>query len=395
MIQDYKILYVSYARSGRGDEVHTRQFMAALEQLHPRVVFHTPRLTENIYMLKQRQGTKAQGGSDPLRELRYTGGVLLKRVREQWAVLRQEKPDLVIMRSCRYLSLVWLCRLLKIPIVLEVNAPMWERNLLPKSERFRPMSFWCWLEARLFALADHVDIVSQPLRDYYLRYGIAPDRLTVVPNGVDICSFAPTRSGAAIRTRFNLKDKIVIGFTGSFVPWHGLDFLLRSLDRWSKDYPDQRDRIALLLVGQQTRQFRLPDVPGVAKVMTGKVPFEQVPDFLAAMDVITAPYPPIKPFYFSPLKVLEGMAMGKPVIASGQGQINELITHEYNGVLYPAGDQRKFISQLQHLMEDGEARARLGANARRTIETNFTWHINAKRVLEICDRLIRQKRKQS
>ncbi|BBO87714.1 glycosyl transferase family 1 [Desulfosarcina ovata subsp. ovata] len=391
MIQDYKILYVSYTRSGRGDEVHTRQFMAALEALHPRVVFHTPRLAENIHALKQRRGTKAHGGADPLRELRYIGGVLLKRVREQWIVLRREQPDVVIMRSCRYLSLVWLCRLLRIPIVLEVNAPMWERNLHPTGERFRPMTFWCWLEARLFALADRVNVVSQPLNDYYYRYGLAPNRLTVVANGVDICSFSPTRSGSAVRTRFNLEDKIVIGFIGSFAPWHGLDFLLRSLDRWAVDNPDQKDRMALLLVGHQTRQFRLPDVPGVPTVMIGKVPFEQVPDFMAAMDIITAPYPPIEPFYFSPLKVLEGMAMGKPVIASDQGQISELITHGYNGILYPAGDQWGFLNQLQRLIEDGELRSALGANARHIIEKNFTWHINAKRVLEVCNRLIRQK----
>lgn len=389
MADEFKILYVSYARSGRGDEVHTRQFVDALDRIHPQVTVHTPLLTENVFASEARQKMKAGRLADPFRELRYLAAIGFKKVRQQWAVLRREKPDVVVMRASRYLSMVWLCRLLRIPMVLEVNAPMWEATLLEPSERLRPMALWCWIEARMFALADHIMVVSRPLQDYYLRYGLDAKRLSVVPNGVDTGEFDPSLNGGALRASLNLGDKIVIGFIGSFVPWHGFEFLNRAVDAMVTDNPDLGDRIALLLVGQQKSDQPWSDSGGVTKVVTGKVPFDCVPDYLAAMDIITAPYPVIEPFYFSPLKVLEGMAMAKAVIASDQGQISELITNGENGVLYPAGDQRQFIQALKRLVADAKWRTRLGLCARRTIEVNYTWHINAKSILNLCSRLNR------
>jgi glycosyltransferase involved in cell wall biosynthesis len=385
---DYKILYVSYARAGRGDEVHTRQFAAAARRCHGNFVVHTPRITEDTYALEDQPRAPGAAPADPLREMRWLGGVLLKKVRAQVALLRKEKPDVVIMRSCRYLSLVWLCRLFKIPIVLEVNAPMWERTLLERAEQFRGIRFWCRLEAALFGMADHVMVVSEPLRRYYLDYGLEPARISVVPNGVDIAAFSPDRSAARVRTQYGLSGKIVIGFVGSFAPWHGLDGLVQALREGLRRDPGLRDKLALLLVGKRSGRRPLPAIEGVQTIVTGKVPHAGIPDYLAAMDIIAAPYPPIEPFYFSPLKVYEGMAMGKPVVASGQGQINDLIAHGSNGLLYAPGDPADLLRQLLRLIENPDLRADLGRKARRTIAQTYTWDINASRIVGICNQLL-------
>jgi glycosyltransferase involved in cell wall biosynthesis len=385
-----KILYISYARSGRGDEVHTRQFTAAARRLHASLVVHTPRISEDAYSIEALTKTGRRGG-DPFREMRYLGGLFIRKAGEQARLLRREKPDVVVMRACRYLSMIWLCRLLKIPLLLEVNAPMWERTLLDRNERFRCMPFWCWLEARLFALADHLAVVSEPLRRYYVDRGLGPGRISVVPNGVDLDAFNSGKNGTELRQAHGLTGKIVIGFVGSFTPWHGLDFLAGAIQTCIAQEPGLRSRIALLLVGRQSSHTDVSHLGGVHTVLTGKVAHAQIPGYLAAMDIIVAPYPPIHPFYFSPLKVFEGMAMGKPVLAPQQGQIVDLIRHGYNGMLYPPGDHREFVRHIARLIEDASLRAELGRNAYGTIAERYTWQNNAASVLKICRQLSYQK----
>jgi glycosyltransferase involved in cell wall biosynthesis len=100
------------------------------------------------------------------------------------------------------------------------------------------------------------------------------------------------------------------------------------------------------------------------------------------MDVAVAPYPAIGHFYFSPLKLFEYMAMARPVIASTQGQIAELVTHQENGWLYPPGDIEALKDALIRLATDEDLRLRLGASARTYVATHHTWKRNGEKLLD-------------
>jgi glycosyltransferase involved in cell wall biosynthesis len=121
-------------------------------------------------------------------------------------------------------------------------------------------------------------------------------------------------------------------------------------------------------------------------VITGHVPYEKIPEYLSAIDVFIAPYPHIEPFYFSPLKIIEAMAAGKPVLASAQGQISELIQDGVNGCLFPPGHKEIFLEKLKLLGENKEIREKMGANARKTIAEKYTWNNNAAKVFDLCRR---------
>jgi len=183
-----------------------------------------------------------------------------------------------------------------------------------------------------------------------------------------------------------LQGKTVIGFSGVFAPWHGLDFLAVAIKHIAES--NKHKDMVLLLVGKPFDVLIMPDFPSAITIITGHIPHEKMPEYLAAIDIFVAPYPSITPFYFSPLKIFEAMSMGKPIIASAQGQISELITDQVSGLLYAPGDQGKFIDKIEILLTDRQLRQRLGQNARKVIEKNFTWQDNAKRMLNLCKQVV-------
>jgi glycosyltransferase involved in cell wall biosynthesis len=117
---------------------------------------------------------------------------------------------------------------------------------------------------------------------------------------------------------------------------------------------------------------------------TGFVPREQVPSFVAAFDV--ALQPAVVP-YASPLKLFEYLALGKAVIAPKCPNIEEVLTHDLNALLFDESLQGAFESSLQRLCTDTELRLRLGHAAGESISRlGLTWNRNAERVTDLAKR---------
>ena len=118
-------------------------------------------------------------------------------------------------------------------------------------------------------------------------------------------------------------------------------------------------------------------------ILCGAVPPAEIPGLLASMDAAVAPYPPIEPFYFSPLKVFEYMAAGLPVAASRIGQLGAVIRDGGNGLLLPPGDAGALSGALERLCGDRALRIRLGRAARATVLEEHTWEAVAGRILRL------------
>jgi glycosyltransferase involved in cell wall biosynthesis len=130
------------------------------------------------------------------------------------------------------------------------------------------------------------------------------------------------------------------------------------------------------LIEDLTRRELLPAV-----CLTGAVAPSDVPALLASMDVGVAPYPKLPHFYFSPLKVYEYLAAGLPVIASGVGQLEEVIEHGVNGLLCAPGDPDELAGAFQCLREETWLRQRLSRAARATVLRQHTWEAVGRRIL--------------
>jgi glycosyltransferase involved in cell wall biosynthesis len=160
-----------------------------------------------------------------------------------------------------------------------------------------------------------------------------------------------------------------------FYPWHASFDLIESFARVHQQVPSAR----LLMVGDGQTRAQTEDRArqlGLETVVSfvGVVPHEHIADWLAAADVAVVPYPKLpKEVWFSPLKLYEYMAAGKAIVASRAGQVAQVLTDCYTGLLVDPGDRAGFAQALIHLLSDETERDRLGRNARRQAVEQHSW----------------------
>ncbi|MEM7065181.1 MAG: glycosyltransferase family 4 protein, partial [Cyanobacteria bacterium P01_B01_bin.77] len=206
------------------------------------------------------------------------------------------------------------------------------------------------------------------------------DKVHVIPNGVNDHRFSEHISPALPKD----PNSFTVGFVGSIKPWHGLSHLVNGFDRLYQRVPQAR----LLIVGDGPQRAEIETElarRGLQSVthFTGAVLPEQIPGLLATMDAAVAPYPANLDFYFSPLKVVEYMAAGLPVVVSRIGQLTDLVDDDVTGLLCPPGDELALASALERLWQSPDLRQRLGLVARHHILMHHTWDSVASTILEL------------
>ncbi|MEM9168055.1 MAG: glycosyltransferase family 4 protein [Pseudomonadota bacterium] len=272
-----------------------------------------------------------------------------------------------------------------LPFILEVNAPLADERATNGGLALRPVAHWS--EAGLWRAADAVLPVTGVLAAKATALGVAPDRVTVIQNGVDDDFLAPA-NGAAIREAYGLGDRLVLGFTGFVRDWHGVDRILTFMAR------SDRDDLHLLLVGDGPARealTRQAAAAGLAErfTVTGVVQRDAMPEHVAAFDIALQP---ASVAYASPLKLFEYMAAAKPILAPAQANIQETLTDGEDAVLFDPADQDALPRALAALIDDDGLRARLGAAARETLlRRKLTWAHNAERVEAIARSLIERR----
>ena len=225
--------------------------------------------------------------------------------------------------------------------------------------------------------ADLVACGSQPVVDQFLRLGVPAARLLLTPTGVDLDLFGEPPDPAPLRRRLDVDRRFVIGWVGSFRRFHAVEQAVEA----AAAVPDA----ALLLVGdgpERARIERLARDLGVHAVFTGTVPHDELPAYLAAMDVAVVLAQRGEAFHYSPLKLAEYMAAGLPVVAPAIGQLAERLTHGVDALLVPPHDVLALGAALGRLRDAPEERARLGKAARYAAEAEWSWDHQVRRVVD-------------
>lgn len=265
------------------------------------------------------------------------------------------------------------------PLVLEVNAPLRQeaavhRTLTDDAAAQR-------IEAVQFSGAAFISAVSEEVRAYVIQHGGAEAKVRVLPNGIDPQHFHPAVRFRTLRRPLGLKGKIVVGFVGRPRPWHDLETLLAAVAQLHAEDP----RYHLLLVGEVAEALR----PALAArdfiTLAGPVPHNEVPRYIAAMDVAVSPHPPLANFYFSPLKLFEYMACGVPAVAAAIGQPAQLIRHGENGYLYPPGDAPALADCIRAVIAEPEAARDVAWRGATEVHARHTWERNARAIIEWID----------
>lgn len=278
---------------------------------------------------------------------------------------------------------IWLKRRLGIPLVLEVNAPLFEERSSHGGLSLRKLARWsevyCWKNA------DHVLPVSDVLAEKVVAAGVPRERITVIHNGVDPANFVARESTCETRRRLGVGGGLVLGFVGFIRSWHGMKEVLSVLKS-----PDGADR-TLLIVGdgpgrgeieERAKELRVAD----RVVITGVVERDKIPDLIRCFDI--ALQPAVVP-YASPLKMFEYMVLEKAIVAPDTANIREILRADESALLFEPGNVAEFTEKVAVLCNDEGLRAQLGAAAGRRIrEAGYTWQENAARIDSIAQGLL-------
>lgn len=275
-------------------------------------------------------------------------------------------------------------RLLGVPLLVEVNAPLAEEALAHRG-LVRPGAARA-VERSVLRGADTVLAVSTELRRWSLAQGVDPGRIAVVPNAVDDTP-PGLSSRAEARRRLGLDPAPAVGFLGTLKPWHDVAGLLRAcalLTRAGRE-------LEIVLVGdgpQRAALARLAREEGLAgrTRFLGAVAHEQVPGLLRALDIGVVPYARRDGVYFSPLKLFEYLAAGVPVVAADAGDVRHCVGPGRSGLLYEPGDAESLAGALADLLDDPRSAAVLGARGREHVLRSHTWDANAHAVLALASR---------
>jgi len=293
---------------------------------------------------------------------------------------RETRPDLLHAHSpvLNAFPALDVGRELGIPVVYEIRA-FWEDAAVDHgttregSLRYRATRA---LETAAIRRADHVFTICEGLRADIVARGIAPGKVTVIPNAVDIEAFQlASPPEPELLARWDLSGKTVIGFIGSFYAYEGLDLLLTAMPALLAANPELR----LLLVGGGPQESNLREQAkqlGIAEqvVFTGRVPHDQVSRYYDLIEILAYPRHPMRlTELVTPLKPLEAMAQGHLFVASDVGGHRELITHDKTGMLFPAGDSQALAQSILELLAGRQRWPELRANGRHFVESVRNW----------------------
>jgi glycosyltransferase involved in cell wall biosynthesis len=232
-------------------------------------------------------------------------------------------------------------------------------------------------EAPALLAADLVACGSGDVVDQVTRLGVPDERVLLTPTGVDLDTFDGTADPAPLRHQLGLGDRFVVGWVGSFRPFHALEQAVEAAASVRGT--------TLVLVGdgpERPRIERLAAELGVRAVFTGTVPHDRLPSYVAAMDVGIVLAQAGEPFHYSPLKLAEYMAAGLPVIAPAIGQIPERLRDGVDALVVPPHDPTVMAEAMRRLRDDPEERRRLGKAARATAEATWSWDHQVRRVVD-------------
>lgn len=306
---------------------------------------------------------------------------LMKQLEERlMEVANQVRPDILHAHSpvLNAIPAIRAGRRLGLPVVYEIRA-FWEDAAVDHgtttegSLRYRMTRD---LETWALRRVDHATTICEGLRADIVARGIPAEKVTVIPNAVDIDSFDPGgEPDQELKQKLGLAGCTLIGFIGSFYAYEGLDLLLDAFPRILSRLPDVR----LLLVGGGPQDGALREQAGrlgIADkvVFTGRVPHNEVQRYYDLIDVLAYPRHSMRlTDLVTPLKPLEAMAQGRLLVASDVGGHRELIRDGETGMLFRAGNVDSLADTIVKLLAKREYWTELRQAGRRYVVEERNW----------------------
>lgn len=280
-------------------------------------------------------------------------------------------------------------RLFQKPVVYEINGIAAEERKAYGDGAFNQLysRFIDWAEGVTVRVARHFVAVTNQLKEYLVNnYRLDPQFVAVINNGVNTDVFKPLADDELVSLRQELKlhktDKTIV-FTGTLSVWQGLVTLLEAAVSVIDVFP----QVCFLIVGDGPLKNKLKykaDQLGITKnvVFTGWVQREYIPQYLNLADICVVLKEPMVSGY-SPVKVYEYMACGKPILASRVPGLEFLETVGIGRLAEP-NDSRSVAAELLKMLENDDFRQRASAIASQLAAERYGWANVAEQVGQVC-----------
>lgn len=241
-----------------------------------------------------------------------------------------------------------------------------------------------WTFGRL--LLGHSDVIIPSTKSYAMKskpLARYKNKITVVPNGVDVERFHPDIDGSQIRGKYLLDENSkVILFVGRLDIYKGCDYLLKALAIACKKSP----QFCLIVVGTGPEESKLKElakglVINSNVIFAGFISDEKLPYYYAACDVFVLPS--VSPFEGFGLVQLEAMACGKPVVTTTIPGPSEVDAEEVATIHVPPRNIEALADAISRLLNDKALAKKMGDNGKRLVAEKYTWSKIAIDLLEI------------
>lgn len=327
-------------------------------------------------------------GINELAELEYN-----QQLKSIIPAIKKDKPKFIYQRYGldNYIG-AYVSKLLNIPFVLEYNgSEIWMSKNWGKRYHFEEIAEQ--IELTDFKYADLIVANAEPMKDELVQRGVDENKILIIPNGVDPKRFSPSINGAAIREKYNIsEDQILVTFVGTFGPWHGAEVLAETIN----DVCSTNNNVKYMFVGNGANFNLVSDIVNKSGfsdrvILTGLIPQLEAPAYLAASDILVSPQipnPDGTPFFGSPTKLFEYMAMEKAIVASSLDQMYYLLSNNETALLTEPASVTDLISAILKLSKDKSLRQKLGANARNVVLEKYTWDKHVDIILEKLDTIL-------
>ncbi|HYE37944.1 TIGR04063 family PEP-CTERM/XrtA system glycosyltransferase [Methylocaldum sp.] len=313
-------------------------------------------------------------------------------------VVEEVKPDILHAHSpaLNGLAALRVAQWYSLPVVYECRA-FWEDAAVDHGTsreggpRYRATRA---LETYVFRGAHAITTICEGLRQDIIQRGIPDDKITVIPNAVDVNRFQfggmPDQD---LREELSLTGKTVLGFIGSFYAYEGLPLLLEAMPEMLQKKPELR----LLLVGGGPQESHLMEIAKKLRVedrilFVGRVPHDKVQRYYDQVDIFVYPRYSIRlTELVTPLKPLEAMAQGRLVVASDVGGHKELIKNRETGWLFKAGDVPDLAHKILDILDHPETWSAVKEAGRRFVEQQRNWAGSVGRYVNVYQPLLQGK----
>jgi glycosyltransferase involved in cell wall biosynthesis len=263
----------------------------------------------------------------------------------------------------------------KVPFVFEVRD-IWPDALVNVGALKNPLVIWGLrrMAKKIYAAANHIVALSPGMKEGIVRAGVPDGKITVIPNSSDLALFRPDLDGSASRTRLGLGKRFAAIYFGAMGLANGLEYLIEAAKVLSER---GRDNIAIVLHGDGGKKPELKKMVSDYK-LTNVVFSDLVPDkaevarIIAGCNACLVIYRAAKEYTWSPNKMFDALAAGKPVLINVPGWLGETIENYKCGKCVDSNRPQTLADALEELADNPQMCREMGVNARSLAEQKFS-----------------------